>query len=53
MTGLEEEGAFYLASSKFEISYQRLAVRKIVLEKEDIVVNFPKGPRKSSGRGVG
>ena len=45
--------AFYLASSKFEISYQRLAIRKIVVEKEDIFVNLPKGSGKSSGRGVG
>ena len=34
------EEAFYLASSKFKISYQRLAIRKVVVEKEDIFVNI-------------
>ena len=39
------EEAFHLASSKFKISelnaYQKLAIRKIVVGKEDIFVNLP------------
>ena len=49
MADLEE--AFHLASSKFKISelnaYQKLAIRKIVVEKEDIFVNMPTGSGKS------
>ena len=49
MADLEE--AFELASSKFKISelnaYQKLAIRKIVVEKEDIFVNLPTGSGKS------
>ena len=45
------EAAFYKASSKFKISelnaYQKLAIRKFVLEKEDIFVNLPTGSGKS------
>lgn len=43
MAALEE--ALHLASSKFKISelnaYQRLAIRKFVVEKEDVFVNLP------------
>ena len=49
MAVLEE--AFHLASSKFKISelnaYQKLAIRKIVVEKEDLFVNLPTGSGKS------
>lgn len=49
MAALEE--AFHLASSKFKISelnaYQKLAIRKIVVEKEDVFVNLPTGSGKS------
>ena len=45
------EEAFHLASSKFKISelnaYQKLAIRKIVVEKEDLFVNLPTGSGKS------
>ena len=45
MADLEE--AFHLASSKFKIcelnAYQKLAIRKIVVEKEDLFVNLPTG----------
>ena len=45
------EAAFHKASSKFKISelnvYQKLAIRKFVLEKEDIFVNLPTGSPKS------
>lgn len=43
MVGLEE--AFQLALSKFKIfelnAYQKLAIREIVVEKEDLFVNLP------------
>ena len=49
MAALQE--AFHLASSKFKISelnaYQKLAIRKIVVGKEDIFVNLPLGFGKS------
>lgn len=45
------EAAFHKASSKFKISelnaYQKLAIRKFDLEKEDIFVNLPTGSGKS------
>ena len=45
MATLEE--VFHLASSKFKIAdlnaYQKFAVRKIVVEKDDIFVNLPTG----------
>ena len=49
MATLEE--AFHLASSKFKISelntYQKLAIRKIVVDGEDVFVNLPTGTGKS------
>ena len=49
MVALEE--AFRKASSKFKISeldvYQKLAIRKIVVKKEDVFVNLPTGSGKS------
>ena len=49
MAALEE--AFRKASSKFKISelnaYQKLAIRKICVAKEDIFVNLPTGSGKS------
>ena len=49
MAALEE--AFRKASSKFKISelniYQKLAIRKIFVEKEDVFVNWPTGSGKS------
>ena len=49
MAALEE--AFRKASSKFKISelniYQKLAIRKIFAEKEDVFVNLPTGSGKS------
>jgi len=49
MVALEE--GFLHASSKFRISelnaYQKLAIRKIVVDKEDLFVNLPTGTGKS------
>ena len=49
MADLEE--ALQLAASKFKISelntHQKLAIRKIVVEKEDLFVNLPTGSGKS------
>ena len=49
MAALQE--AFRKASSNFKISelnaYQKLAIRKICVEKEDILVNLPTGSGKS------
>ena len=45
------EEAFRKASSKFKISelnaYQKLAIRKVFVEKEDVFVNLPTGSGKS------
>ena len=50
-TSARLEEAFHLASSKFKIAvlnaYQKLAIRKIVVEKEDVFVNLPTGSGKS------
>ena len=49
MAALEE--GFLQASSKFRISelnaYQKLAIRKVVIDKEDLFVNLPTGTGKS------
>ena len=49
MAALEE--AFRKASSKFKISelnaYQKLAIRKVFVEKADVFVNLPTGSGKS------
>lgn len=45
------EGAFRKASSKFKIfelnAHQKLAIRKVLVEKEDVFVKLPTGSGKS------
>lgn len=45
------EGAFRKASSKFKIfelkAHQKLAIKKVLVEKEDVFVKLPTGSGKS------
>lgn len=50
-TSVSLEEAFHLASSKFKIAvlnaYQMLAIRKTVVERENVLVNLPTGSGNS------